>query len=145
MPVAVRYARPLALLVGVVTLGGCGSTADVQVVEGRVTVGDQTPDSGEIRFVPIDGTPGSVAAASIVDGQYRIAGRGGLVVGTYRVEIVAKKKTGRQTEQDNGFEVAMVDEQVQISATQYGGADSPLTHQVSSDRDGSVDFKLTGI
>ena len=129
-------------LIGSIFLAGCSSATDSQVVHGRVSVGDQSPDSGEIRLVPIEGTPGSVNAAVIVDGEYRIEGRGGVPVGNYRVEIVAKRKTGRKVRQYNGFEMAMVDEQIQISPPIYADANSPLTHEVSSHSDNEADFDL---
>ncbi|MEZ6072724.1 MAG: hypothetical protein R3C10_21290 [Pirellulales bacterium] len=125
-----------------VALSGCGGDTDAQIIHGHVTVGDVMADSGEIRFVPIGDTPGSVAASAIVAGQYRIEGRGGLPAGTYRVEIVAKQKTGRQTDHDNGFEVAMVDEQIQISPPHYAGAESPLTCSVTDETSGTMDFNI---
>ena len=78
----------------------------------------------------------------IVDGEYRIEGRGGVPAGKYRVEIVAKKKTGRKAQEFDGFEMAMVDEQSSISPPVYAGEDSPLTVEISSNSDGTEDFNL---
>jgi hypothetical protein len=134
--------RHLVALAGITLLAGCGTGDGPRVVHGSISIGDEQPDSGEIHFVPIEGTAGSVSAAVIVDGQYRIEGRGGVPAGKYRVEIVAKKKSGQQTQQDNGFEMVTDDEQLQISPPLYAGTDSPLTHEVSPDGGDEANFNL---
>ena len=134
--------RTLTLLLGflaVLPLGGCGKGP--VVVHGTVSVGGQTPDSGEIRFIPVDGTTGPVNAGAIIAGKYEIKGRGGVPRGTYRVEIVAKKKTGRKVPDNNGFEMVMVDEQIQISPPQYAGKGSPLKEEVDGGS-GEISFEL---
>ena len=125
-----------------IDIAGCGSAEDLHILHGSVSVAGQSPDSGEIRFVPIEGTGGSVNAAVIVDGKYRIAGRGGVSIGKYRVEVIAKRKTGKQVRQYNGFETAMVDEQVPISPPIYAGSDSPLTEEVVPYGDDKIDVEL---
>lgn len=125
-----------------IDIAGCGSASDLHVLHGSVSVAGQKPDSGEVRFVPIEGTEGSINAAVIVDGKYRIAGRGGVPTGKYRVEVVAKRKTGRQVRQYNGFETAMVDQQVPTSPPIYAGSDSPLIHEVLPHGDDKIDFEL---
>jgi hypothetical protein len=138
----VRSVGCLFVLAAVIAAAGCGSEDGPRVVYGKITVGGETPDSGEIRFVPIDGTSGSVNAAVILDGEYRIEGRGGLPVGKYRVEVLAKKKTGQQTQENNGFEMVTVDEQLPIGPPAYAGAESPLTHEVTADGDDLLDLDL---
>ena len=81
-------------------------------------------------------------AAVIIQGEYRIDGRGGLLLGKYRVEIIAKQKTGQKVRRYNGFEMAMVDEQITISPPVYAGTQSPLAVEVSSHGDGRADFNL---
>ena len=120
-------------------LVGCGGDRPV-VVHGTVIVGNQVPDSGEVRFRPVEDTTRPVQGAPIVAGKYKIEGRGGVPPGTYRVEIVAKKRTGRKVRQYNGFEMAMVDEEIQISPPQYAGDASPLKEDVGGD--GEINFEL---
>ena len=127
---------------GCFMVAGCGSETKPILVHGTVVVGSQRPDSGEVRFIPIDGTSGSTNAGVIVNGEYRIEGRGGVPVGEYRIEIVAKKKTGRTVTEYNGFEMATVDEAAVISPPIYAGNKSPLTQKISSSDDGKVDFSL---
>jgi len=57
------------------------------IVEGNVSYLGQPVSNGEIRFRPIDGTAGPVSGAPIKDGHYEVVGKGGVPVGTHRVEI----------------------------------------------------------
>lgn len=133
-----RICTFLVPLLVVLPLVGCGNRPTV--VHGTVSVAGQTPGSGEVRFIPIEGTTGPINAGPIISGSYKIEGRGGVPPGTYRVEIVAKKKTGRKVRQYNGFEMAMVEEQIQISPPQYAGDASPLKEEVGGD--GEINFEL---
>lgn len=135
-----RKAVLLLVCIAAVSFAGCGNQP--KVIHGTVTAAGQTPDSGEVRFVPIEGTTGPINAGPIVGGKYEIKGRGGVPPGKYRVQIVAKKKTGRTVQQYNGFEMAMVEEQIQISPPVYATESSPLTHEVSAGGDAKIDFDL---
>jgi hypothetical protein len=122
---------------------GCGKGGlPSKVVFGTVTIGGQKVEGGQVRFVPVEGTPGSANAAAIVDGQYRIEGRGGVTVGKHRVEVTAMKKTGRKVRRHNGFEMAMVDEEVRVSPPQYAGEQSPMVKEVTADSDGQFDIEI---
>jgi hypothetical protein len=69
----------------------------VKVVYGTVTVDDQPVDLGQVIFVPIEDTKGPTSYSPIDAGSYRVEGpRGGVPLGTHRVEVVAKRKTGRK-------------------------------------------------
>lgn len=124
-------------------LSACGGGPSTKIVEGTVSVDGQKADRGEVRFVPIEGTPGSTNAATIIDGNYRIKARGGVPLGKYRVEVIATRKTGKQVMQSNGFENVMGDEYVKISPPQHAGKQSPLTAEINSDFDGRFDINLT--
>ncbi|MEO2049224.1 MAG: hypothetical protein ABGX16_21910 [Pirellulales bacterium] len=132
----------LLIIFSFLFLAGCGSTDGPRIVYGRVTVGNDIPDTGEVRFMPVEGTRGSVNVALIVNGEYRIEGRGGVPLGNYRIEIIAKQKTGKQVRQYNGFEMAMVEEEIPISPPVYAGSNSPLTQEVTSTSGNKVDFDL---
>ena len=126
-----------------VTALGCGfGGTRTKVVHGTVTIGGEKAQSGQVRFVPVEGTSGPANAAPIVDGQYRIDGRGGVVVGKYRVEVTATKKTGRQVMQNNGFEQVMGDEFVNISPPEYAGKQSPIVAEIAADSDGRFDIAI---
>jgi hypothetical protein len=136
-----RWMMRLLLVVPCVVPAGCWGSGK-RVVHGTVTVGGQRPDAGEIRFIPIEGTPGGTNAAVIVDGAYRIEARRGVPVGKYRVEVAAKRKTGRKVEKDNGFETAMVEETVPIGPPEYVGEKSPLIREITADSDGRIDIEI---
>jgi hypothetical protein len=133
----------LVVGVGCLLVIGCGKGGlPSKVVFGTVTVAGQKVEGGQVRFVPVEGTPGSANAAQIVDGQYRIEGRGGVAVGKHRVEVTAMKKTGRKVQRHNGFEMAMVDEEVRVSPPRYAGEQSPLLKEVTPDFDGQIDIDI---
>ena len=131
---------PLLLAVPV---AGCGDSGPKTiVVRGTVTVGGEKVDTGEVRFVPIEGTPGSTCVGAILDGQYEIDARGGVPVGKHRVEVDARKKTGKKVKQYNGFEMTMVDETVRMGPEKYAGDGSPVVEEITSDSDGRIDIEI---
>ena len=82
------------LLLGAValaTVAGCGSSDDLAklVVSGMVTFRGEPIEDGEIRFLPTGDTRGPMSAAPIRAGHYEVATRGGVPLGTHRVEIRA--------------------------------------------------------
>lgn len=82
-----RRASCVLLLVATV-LGGCGDRGPKKaVVTGKVTYCGEPVVSGEIRFVPDKETPTPSWGALIIDGQYSAFGRGGVPVGTHKVEV----------------------------------------------------------
>ena len=80
----------LVLLVVLVVAGCSGRKGPERVVvSGRIRYQGQALETGNIQFTPIKGTSGPVSGAVIREGQYRADGRGGVPVGTHRVEITA--------------------------------------------------------
>ena len=73
------------------TIAGCGAADDLEkaVVSGTITFRGQPIEKGEIRFLPSGDTRGPMSAAPILDGRYEVTGRGGVPLGTHRVEIRA--------------------------------------------------------
>ena len=128
-------------LIGLLLVSGCGGPT-TKVIEGSITVDGQQPDRGEVRFVPIEGTNGPANVSLIADGRYSMDAHGGVLLGKYRVELMADKKTGRQVMQHNGFEMAMSDEFVQISPKQYSGKQSPLTVEVTAEFENPFDINI---
>ena len=75
---------------------GCGSGGPERViVTGTVTYQGQPLKEGQIRFFPTEGTEAPMSGGDIVDGQYAIRVKGGVAVGTHRVEIVAHRPDPR--------------------------------------------------
>jgi hypothetical protein len=125
-----------------VIVTGC-SSSDIEkvVVDGVVIVGGRKPESGEIRFNPIDGTPGPLSAATIENGHFRIESRGGVPVGNHRVEVDAYRKTGRKVPSLWGPN-DMVDELTLIVPTDYTTSRSPLVVHVSGDTAKSLEIAV---
>jgi hypothetical protein len=94
-------ARPRAdalralLLVGcalsIVSPIGCGPPGGIKrvVVSGRVSYQGQPVADGTVTFMPIKGTKGPAASATIEDGVYKVSVGGGVPAGVQRVEIQA--------------------------------------------------------
>ena len=80
-----------SVLLVVLVVAGCSGRKGPErvVVSGHIQYQAQPLDNGNIQFIPINGTSGPVSGAVIREGQYRVDGRGGVPVGTHRVEITA--------------------------------------------------------
>jgi hypothetical protein len=72
---------------------GCRKTGELEmvVVSGTVTYQGKPIEEGEIRLVPTGDTKGPTSASFIRGGHYEIIARGGVPVGTHRVEIHAAR------------------------------------------------------
>lgn len=82
---------PLALLTIFVSTVGCGAPSGIEeaVVSGTISYQGAPLEDGEIRFVPIKGTKGPANLGYIKQGKYSVTARGGVPVGTHRVEILS--------------------------------------------------------
>lgn len=89
---AVRRMGVAALMVSV----GCGpSGPDRVVVSGEVTYRGEPVAEGVVRFQPIEGTRSPVSISPINDGRYEADALGGVMVGTYQVQIRAYQPTDK--------------------------------------------------
>ncbi len=93
---SVKYARTLFLFatfcIMASTMVGCGGSSgelEKAGVNGTVTYQGKPVEDGEVRLVPIKGTKGPASVGIINKGEYTIMARGGVPVGTHRVEIEA--------------------------------------------------------
>lgn len=73
--------------------GGCGwgSGPERVVVSGTVTYNGKPIPEGLIRFAPIQESSVPVGGATITEGEYRADARGGVPVGTHKVQIQANR------------------------------------------------------
>jgi len=107
-------------------------------VHGTVTVDGVPLAKGQIRLFSLS-AGGIGSDGEIVDGQYEIPAGRGLTAGTYRVEIVAVKPTGRRVRDPDTN--ALVDEVVNVLPARYHSASVlRLTYDPRNDR--AVDFEL---
>ena len=81
----------VAAVLSAALLSGCGRGDGPErvVVSGTVTYRGQPLEKGQIQFFPAQGTKAPMAGAEIVAGKYKVDAKGGVPVGTHRVEILA--------------------------------------------------------
>jgi hypothetical protein len=87
----VRFTLLMELTLAAAFLGGCSRSTgpEMVVVRGTVTYQGKPIEDGEICFVPLGDTKGPTSSASIRNGHYEVLARGGVPVGTHRVEFSA--------------------------------------------------------
>jgi hypothetical protein len=88
--------RLLLCVVLMLLVSGCHSGSNTTGIKGEVAYDGQPIENGRIDFLPIDGTDGASAGATITGGKYAIPPECGLrSVGAYEVRIIGLRKTGR--------------------------------------------------
>lgn len=118
---------------------GCG--AKVASITGSVSLDGTPVESGYITFVPVDGTPGSGARAQIAKGVYTIDSSMAAAPGTYRVEIAARRKTGKKIPVGSPAPPGtMADEEVEAVPERYNK--SSTLREVLKPGANTVDFPL---
>jgi hypothetical protein len=128
------------LLVAGAVIAGCGrSGSGRNQVSGSVSFGGEKVAEGTIAFVPIQSTKGPKVGANIEQGQYHIDRAAGPVAGTYRVEITALRKTGKQYE---GVGKQMLDEKKNVVPAKYSGEKSELVAEIKSGGKNVFDYDL---
>lgn len=124
------------------SVAGCGSS-NLAAVSGKVTYDGEPVAEGEIRFIPTSqgkDMPG-MSGGKIVNGEYSIPSDKGVPVGNCRVEISARKKTGKQIEAVMPAPPgSMIDETISYIPREYNTA-STLTFDVQPGSN-SRDFLL---
>lgn len=94
--------RPIerGLLLLTLVVAGCGrGEMDRVVVSGAMTYNGHPVELGQIRLVPDQNTIAPTSGAAIIDGHYEINTKGGVPVGSHRVEIFGYEKGASPTEQ----------------------------------------------
>ncbi len=122
---------------------GCGRGGPTPMqMHGSVVCDGESVPLGQVTFVPIEETSGIPAPAQIFDGEYHFHSPGGVTPGKYRVEVDARKKTGRKVEGFNGIEMAMIDEEVRLGPEIYASEKSPLVAEVGPGSPDRFDIEL---
>jgi len=86
-------------LLAIVCSQGCGGRADGRnSLSGSVTLDGEPLKEGSISFLSVGAAKRSMTGGAIVDGEYAIPAKEGLVVGTYRVSISAADKSDATAE-----------------------------------------------
>lgn len=98
-------------------------------------------ESGSIAFIPDGGGTGaSPASGEIKDGKYAIDSERGPMPGKYRVEIIWKKKTGKQIPNPSDPGTTM-DETKQVIPQKYN-TKTELTVEIKSGSNKDVNYDL---
>jgi len=131
------------LAVGTLVLIGCGGGDEITRgdVVGTVTWNGEPIEEGFIEFIPVPGVPGAPVKLWIRDGKFDSTSDDiddrGVPIGMNRVEITARKKTGKQVKVMGQME----DEIVQYIPARFN-EDSELTLDVPNETI-TRDFELT--
>ena len=85
------FALSLTWAIAAAIFSGCGRDQGPErvVVSGTVTFDGKPIRRGRIHFMPVATSAVPVSGADIKDGRYKVDGRGGVPVGTYKIEIEA--------------------------------------------------------
>jgi len=90
---------PFPFFLVIVLAVGCGRDGPERtIVSGTVTYGGQPVEDGQIRFFPAKGTQAPMSGGRIVDGQYSVDTKGGVAIGTHRIEITAHRPDPKHRE-----------------------------------------------
>lgn len=123
---------------------GCNSTISTSAIQGEVSFDGRPIEKGEITFIPIDGTPGASAVASIINGRYDVPStKWGLASsGVYQVRIVAFRKTGKK--ERNALEPGgpMVEVEANFIPAIYNDQSTLKVHVTDLPNKDKVDFNL---
>ena len=101
-----------------VCAAGCGEK-NRATVTGQVTLDGDPLAVGSIRFMPLENNQGRATGGRIEDGRYRLAGDAAPLIGTYRVEIRANRKTGRMVQKPMAAPGDVGEETVEAVAAKY--------------------------
>jgi hypothetical protein len=136
-----KQAAGWAILGVLALLVGCGrGELPRKITYGTVTCGGDKVARGKLRFVPVENSALPSSSAMITDGQYRVEQWGGVPIGKYRVEIEARRFTGRNITNDlSGKTIA---ETASFGPSVYAGARSPLLVEVKDEGDGRIDLTM---
>lgn len=118
---------------------GCNKQTGRFALKGTVTIDGNPLTDASISFRPVPGTSGPTAGGNITDGKFMIPSKGGPFAGTFRVEINASRKTGRQIR--DPMLGTMVDEYQQSIPARYN-QQSTLTSEVTAEGPNQFEFVL---
>jgi hypothetical protein len=130
-----RHSRVVAALAIFVLIVGCGRKE--MPLQGVVTIDGKPLDAGTIQFQAKDGSPNGAPASTgsaVQAGKFQIAGKHGLQPGTYRVNVVGFRLSGRKVHDPQRGDV---EERVPLNL-----GDAPIEVTISPDNTRSLEIAL---
>ncbi len=130
-------------VIALVALFGCGDNSgpDKLIISGTVTFQGAPIEKGQIRFTPTADTKGPTSGAIIENGAYEAKARGGVPIGTHRVQITATRPTGESKPKDlQGLDI-IPDPQEQYIPEKYN-TQSEITLTVEAGGESTHNFDL---
>ncbi len=94
-----------------------------------------------IQFRPLSGTPGPTAGGEIRDGRFAITAERGTFAGKFRVEITARRKTGRKTHDE--LAGTTLDEYEQYLPSRYNSESDLIVEVTEAGPNEFPPFELT--
>lgn len=142
-----QFSISVILLSGVLQpLSGCSGTEGPPAPERVVTFGtvkynDAMVEEGRIRFIPSNGP---MAMGPVRNGQYRIESKGGVPVGSCRVEIESYVTQGELVQVSALNKTPQKEQmQQQVIPPEYN-RQSTLQRTIEAGRENQLDFDLNG-
>jgi hypothetical protein len=132
----------MAMVAVALTAAGCGSGDGIprHTVSGKVTLDGKPLEDGQITFTPeLAGNP--AAGATIKAGAYRLGRSEGPAAGPHRVNIWARRPTGKKTPSDVE-PGTFVEETREIIPNRYN-VNSELKADIKDSGGNRFDFALT--
>jgi hypothetical protein len=126
------------LILMMVLLIGCDTSARKLPLVGQITLGDKPLVEGSISLTSTTGPESTFA--TVQDGKFSIAADNGVPAGSYRVVILGFESTGRQME-DPDFPGKMIDEKRSVVPSQYN-ENSQLQVEITANNSQSLSFRL---
>jgi hypothetical protein len=118
-----------AAVLGLLSFWALGCSGDKADVSGTVTLNGTPIEEGAINYIPIEGTHGAGAGATITNGKYSIPRSQGVTPGKNRVELRAFRNTGRKVKDPTAQPGATTEERVPAFPAEYND-NSTLTRDV---------------
>ncbi len=129
----------IAVLLASYCASGCSSS--LSEVSGTVTLNGQPLPEGAINFIPVEGTRGAGAGATIRDGKYHVPAASGVTPGKNRVELRAFRSTGKKVKDAGVPGATEIEQRVPAFPPEYNDQ-STLVREI---RQGSntIDFEIS--
>ena len=138
MIVVSRSAFLWTVLSPLLLFAGCGQS-ERHALQGSVTLDGQPLPEGSIRFIPLEGTNGPSAGGQIKEGRFAVESDKGVFPGSFRVEIISSRETGRKAQDRVTGEMTTI--KAQFLPPRYN-RNSELTADVKKSGPNEFEFAL---